>query len=524
MKTKFCFTEEELAKIPPAEPGKRILYRDTVNRYLALRVSATSMSFVAVKKDKASGKAVFVTLGPYPGLSLKTAKQKAGEAAVSLGKGINPNEAERQKRRQDEEVKAEQTRQEDEARNQSDALKARQTTLQKNLDTYLDKRNLKLGTRKLYEKLVMLHLSDWLDRPVCEITKDMITDRHTQIAKGERGRPRFITVPKTPEEIEADCKAAEDRKPTRGQRSTVKICLTKRVPDPEPKHRGASADGVMRVLRAIINFARDDHEDLIPVNPVERLSKRKEWYKVPRRRRLIKNSDLPAWYKAVMALDNDTMKDYLLFLLFTGLRRNEAAQLTWKQIDFEEGAFTVVDTKNREPHTLPLSDYLYKLLNDRKKGLKAELAEAKAALTAGRKDTTLTPKQLQALKNRAATAEDKIASPYVFPGDGKSGHINEPKRAIDAVTESTGIAFSCHDLRRSFTTVAESLDLSKYAIKSLLNHKQDDNSDVTGGYIVMNVERLRGALQKVNDELIRRIENPSTVIDFEEAKKKRKTE
>jgi integrase len=71
------------------------------------------------------------------------------------------------------------------------------------------------------------------------------------------------------------------------------------------------------------------------------------------------------------------MRDYLRFLLFTGLRRQEAATLKWKQVDFEEGSFSLIGgmtglTKNKESHTLPLSDYLQKLLNKRKKGLKRE--------------------------------------------------------------------------------------------------------------------------------------------------------
>ena len=85
-----------------------------------------------------------------------------------------------------------------------------------------------------------------------------------------------------------------------------------------------------------------------------------------------------------------------------------------------------------------------------------------------------------------------------------TGHIVEPKRAIDSVTEATGIIFSCHDLRRTFSTIAESLDLSSYTIKALLNHKQQ-TGDVTGGYIIMNVDRLREPMQKITDAIQERI-------------------
>lgn len=92
----------------------------------------------------------------------------------------------------------------------------------------------------------------------------------------------------------------------------------------------------------------------------------------------------------------------------------------------------------------------------------------------------------------------------MFPGEGKTGYIVEPKRAIDAVTATTGISFSCHDLRRTFATIAESLDLSGYTVKALLNHKQQ-TGDVTGGYIILNVDRLREPMQRVTDAINDRI-------------------
>jgi len=133
--------------------------------------------------------------------------------------------------------------------------------------------------------------------------------------------------------------------------------------------------------------------------------------------------------------------------------------------------------------------------------LKIELAEAKAALASA---DELPLKQQQSIHGRVVLAESRLASQYVFPGEGKTGYIVEPKRAIDAVTASTGITFSCHDLRRTFATLAESLDLSSYTVKALLNHKQQ-TGDVTGGYIILNVDRLREPMQRVTDAINERI-------------------
>jgi integrase len=149
-------------------------------------------------------------------------------------------------------------------------------------------------------------------------------------------------------------------------------------------------------------------------------------------------------------------------LLFTGLRRQEAATLKWEQVDLAAKTLTVLDTKNHESHTLPLSDYLYELLKLRKQSMAGE---------------------------------------YVFPGTGVGGHIIEPRKQMANVTKHSGIHFTVHDLRRTFITIAESLDIAAYALKRLMNHKM--NGDITAGYIVTDVERLRRPVQQIADYLLK---------------------
>ena len=76
----------------------------------------------------------------------------------------------------------------------------------------------------------------------------------------------------------------------------------------------------------------------------------------------------------------------------------------------------------------------------------------------------------------------------------------EPKGALTEIKEATDIKFSFHDLRRLFITTAESLDISTYAMKALVNHSL--NGDVTGGYIVSDPERLRESMQRIEDHLL----------------------
>jgi len=452
-------TKTAVEKLSLLESG-RVDYFDDVLKGFGVRISTTCKTYFTMRR--VNGKQVRTKIDTADKITVEMARKQAEGTLADMGRGVDPNEDKRQARKR----KKEEDRQ--------------KITLQTALDEYLQKGNLKPRTIKVYQDLCRLYLADWLEQPAAEITRDMVKTRHLAIASGNRQR-QALKKEITTETGKAKLKAA-----------------------PELKRKEASANGCMRVLRAVLNYAFEDEEGGTPyMNPVNILSsrKRKAWYQVDRRRTLIRNSDLPAWYRAVSGLAATIMRDYLLFLLFTGLRRQEAATLKWKQVDFQEGCFTIVDTKNGDPHTLPLSDYLQALLTDRKEGLKTELTEAKAALAAAGK---LPLKQQQAAFNRVALAESRLASQYVFPGEGKTGYIVEPKRAIDEVIAITGIKFSCHDLRRTFATLAESLDLSSYTVKALLNHRQQ-LGDVTGGYIILNVDRLREPMQKITDAIQERI-------------------
>lgn len=465
---KIKLTKTAVEKLPFADKGKQVDYLDADLDGFGVRVSHTGKKYFV--RRVIGAKRVRVMIGNHTLITAEDARSKAKVKLGAMEDGIDPNEVAREAKQQAEKA----NRKKDQADTLADALK-----------TFLEKRRLKPNTVALYQRLFNLHLSDWLDLPAVEITAGMVNQRHTDIATGKRQRPalkKLVTAGK------------------KGDKRTVEKAE-------EPRRREASADGTMRVLRAVLNYTFGDDEEagITRVNPVRTLSRKKAWYKVGRRRRLIKNSDLPAWSKAVMAMENTVARDYLLFTLHTGLRRSETATLRWSQVDFEDATFTIPDTKNKEPHTLPLSDYLYQLLKDRKDGLKVEVEAATAAQAAASVILdTLTKKQLQTISNRVALAESRLASPYVFPGEGKTGHIVEPKRAIEAIIEATGIIFSCHDLRRTFATIAESLDLSRYTIKDLLNHKRQED-DVTGGYIILEVERLRGPMQKITNAIQERI-------------------
>ena len=234
------------------------------------------------------------------------------------------------------------------------------------------------------------------------------------------------------------------------------------------------ADSAMRTFRSVWNFAAAGYEDskgesLLGSNPVDRLSKTKAWHRLKRRDTFIREQDLPAWFEAVQGLRAEpwgsmakTVGDYLALLLLTGLRRSEGAELKWEQVDLKSRTLRVIDTKNHDDHVLPLSDFLLELL--------------------------------------VARSENAKGSAYVFPGDSLRGPLQEPRAQMLKVVRMSGVSFKIHDLRRTFCTVAESLDLSHYALKRLLNHRM--TGDVTAGYIGKNIERLRDPMQRITSYML----------------------
>lgn len=362
-------------------------------------------SKVYIAEAKIDNKAVRITIGRHGLFTPEQARNEARSILGMMARGVNPNDADK-------------------------ARRAKSITLGEVHEAYLKARSsLKPRTVYDYNRFTKTYFEEWQSKPIAEITKDMIERKHRQI--GERSE--------------------------------------------------AQANLAMRYMRAIFNFALGQYEDsqgnpIISDNPIKRLSQTRSWYRVERRQTVIKPYDLPAWFKAVNELptysdgpNRYAVKDYLLLIIFTGLRREEGLAMQWRDVDFRAKTLTIPDPKNRQAHTLPLSDFLYDLL-----------------------------------KRRSDDNYEK--NPFVFAGTGIKGYMDDPNKQMKIVVEKSGVIFTPHDLRRTFITIAESLDIASYALKRLLNHKMAN--DVTAGYIINDPERLRIPMQRITDYLIEQSHKP----------------
>jgi len=248
------------------------------------------------------------------------------------------------------------------------------------------------------------------------------------------------------------------------------------------------ANTTMRLLRALFNYAMGEYEDakgepIVLHNPTKILSHIKAWNREKRVQTIIKPYDLKAWWEAVHELPShelntkfihgtnhkqpnhsETARDFFILVLMTGLRRREASTLEWSNIDFKDNSFTIENTKNHETHTLPLTGFLIDLLSNRK----------------AQTDST-----------------------FVFEGNDPSKPMNDPKKQVAKVRKISKVYFNIHDLRRTFITIAESLDTPAYALKQLINHK--DARDVTAGYIIMDIERLRKPMNEIGNYILEQV-------------------
>lgn len=403
MATRINFTKASIQALPLPPKGKRAYYLDVGGsqsvRGLGLTVTgAGTKSFHVVAFIAGNTQRVSIAT-KFPETTIENARKKAKNLLSDIANGENPI-----KKRKSE--------------------KTAGVTLREVFAAYIEARkSLKPGTIYDYEKTLRQTFPDWLDKPLAEITKEMVRMRHSK----------------------------------RGAESH------------------ARANNAMRVLRALFNYAAEVYEDqngesVFPSNPVVVLSKTKAWYKVGRKKSYISKEDMPAWFDAVANFKSDYsqvdasgVRDYLLFALFTGARREEIAGLKWSEVNLEDQIFTFLDTKNGEDVTLPMSGFVGEMIQKRK---------------------------------------EAASGSYVFPGRGGEGHIKDIRKQVLRLREQSGVTFTIHDLRRTFLTVAESLDISHYTLKRLVNHKTGESNDVTAGYIVVNMGRLKSATQQVSESIL----------------------
>jgi integrase len=393
-------TETRIENLKAPDPSRRqTLHWDTRTRGLGVLCSGTTTSKTFVVQHKLTDGRTRRITIGPVAIGLKKARADAATLIAGILNGTDPK-AERR------------------------AAAKRSRSLREALDAYVtDNKEIGERSRKGYRGAIENYLTAWLDAPIRDITAEAVLKRHAAIASevARRNKGRRI-----------------GGGPTTGR---------------------ATADGTMRALRAVW-YHQAELDPTMPPNPVRM---RKGWFKVPARKHSVGLDQLPAFYRAVDALESRTARDYLMLLLFTGLRRGEAAALKWNEVKLKDRIIKLPEdrTKTKRPLDLPMSSFVRDLLVSR----------------------------------RALGREGD----WVFAANSKSRHIEEPKFALGQVAEACGVAVTAHDLRRTFTTVANGT-ISGRDARALVNHAIGGN--VHDDYDMVTVEELREPAQRVCDRMV----------------------
>lgn len=239
----------------------------------------------------------------------------------------------------------------------------------------------------------------------------------------------------------------------------------------------AQANATMRVLRSVWNYCRqsflDDNEDpIIKEHPISILNAKKDWNVIRPRTRHVAEENLGNYLTVAVnfkdrsshkqAPHSHNARDIQILFLLTGVRLNEAQPLRWDDVDLKTGKIELRNTKNGSNYTFPMGDILWAMM-----------------------------------KNRAKYRQ---GSEWVFPSSqAKSdSHVKNMTQSYKNLSSEAGLYITPHDLRRTFISVANGLQMNYPVLKKLLNHRESQSSDdVTLQYIQISQRQLREALNNV---------------------------
>jgi len=214
------------------------------------------------------------------------------------------------------------------------------------------------------------------------------------------------------------------------------------------------------------------------------------------RRQYLKPEELD---RLVRALGKDKGKDaanVVRLLLLTGARRGEVLNARWAEFDLKAATWKkpADSTKQKRDHDVPLSAPALQLLSTMREA--ADTGEKRAqALEREADKKGLSSHAREAKRNAAARARLVATSPYIFPGYGNDGPLNNITRFWRDLCKRAKLSdFHIHDLRHSYASMLVSSGLSLPVIGALLGHTQ---AQTTQRYAHLMLDPMRAATERV---------------------------
>jgi integrase len=191
---------------------------------------------------------------------------------------------------------------------------------------------------------------------------------------------------------------------------------------------------------------------------------------VKRRKRILARDELAAVLPALRA-SRGPYAAALLFMLLTLSRRQEAALTRWRDVNLEARTWTILETKNGEPHVVPLSRQAMDLLRSR------------------------------IPTDDAGNLGDPEPSAFIFAAS-TGASLGNWDRQTKALHDTSGTAgWTRHDLRRTGATMLGEMGELPDIIEAALNHVSI-RSPLAATYNRSRYRpRVAAALQRLADAL-----------------------
>jgi integrase len=248
----------------------------------------------------------------------------------------------------------------------------------------------------------------------------------------------------------------------------------------ERQDRPTRLAGSIRVLRSFVRWMNESETYHGLIDPLV-VQAREVSRLVPKtgvRTQALEKGQLKAWATAVIALESTLASRALLLLFLTGARMREVLTLRWENIDLLWDVMTIKD-KAEGTRRVPITNMVRQLLME----LKA-INESK-----------------NVVRYRTGRIQ-RDPSPYVFFSErAECGHMTDISVAISKVAKASCIhGWSAHDLRRTYSGLAEWLDLPSGVIAQLQGHKP--SATIERHYKPRSMDLLRMHAQRYEDWLV----------------------
>jgi len=373
--------------------------------------------WVLKTKLKGSKRTITITYGPCDVVALREARERAKKDLAKIYLGQDPR---------------------------LQHTKGSCLTLAEAIQQFFNERSIKDSTRTSYQGTLNRNFKRWMNRPIREIT-------------GQECLARYQAI-----------------------RNEVALRKRAQYADAANPAGEAEASKAIRTLRSILShFATDYVEDgselLLPRgNPVEHLKAKRvrkpmqgrtSYLKFESRIKLLDwiidcSRQMEYAQAKHLRINGQIIKrdylDWITLILCTGLRKNEPLAIKWVDVDFDEMEFTVRETKNGIPLTLPMTSRTLRIFKER--------------------------------------SEIMNISPWVFPQSRNPLKPATMSKAIEKVSAFSGVRFTAHVLRRTVSTVLGDIGFSTDQIGRVLNHA---SKSITDEYVQRTRSMKRKALEQL---------------------------